>query len=51
MKRVFAARLIARYAPARERYNEFLTLPHEVDMILRDGAARLFPSSPRRCVR
>jgi len=36
-------RLIAHYAPARERYNEPLALPHEVDNILGDGAARLLP--------
>jgi len=43
MKRLLAERLIAHYAPARERYNEFLALPHEVDNILGDGAARLLP--------
>jgi hypothetical protein len=35
--------LIAHYAPARERYNELLALPHEIDNILGDGAARLLP--------
>jgi len=35
--------LIAHYAPARERYNELLALPHEIDSILGDGAARLLP--------
>ena len=43
MKRLLAERLIAHYAPARERYNELLALPHEVDNILGDGAARLLP--------
>ena len=43
MKRLLAERLIAHYAPARERYNELLALPHEVDNILGDGAARLSP--------
>ena len=38
-----AERLIAHYAPARERYNELLALPHEADNILGDGAARLLP--------
>jgi hypothetical protein len=41
MKRLLAERLIAHYAPARERYNELLALPHEIDNILGDGAARL----------
>jgi tryptophanyl-tRNA synthetase len=43
MKRLLAERLIAHYAPARERYNELLALPHEIDNILGDGAARLLP--------
>jgi tryptophanyl-tRNA synthetase len=43
MKRLLAERLIAHYAPARERYNELLALPHEIDSILGDGAARLLP--------
>ena len=30
-------------ALARERYNELLALPHEVDSMPNDGAARLFP--------
>ncbi len=41
MKRLRAERLIAHYAPAHERYNELLALPHEVDKTLGDGAARL----------
>ena len=36
-------RLIAHYAPARERYNEPLALPQEANNILGDGAARLLP--------
>ena len=36
-------RLIAHYAPAGERQNKLLALPHEVDNILGDGAARLLP--------
>ena len=43
MKRLLAERLIAHYAPARERYNELLALPHEFKNILGDGAARLLP--------
>ena len=43
MKRLLAERLTAHYAPARERYHELLALPHEVDNILGDGAARLLP--------
>jgi len=38
-----AERLIAHYTPAHERYNELFALPHEVDNILGDGAARLLP--------
>ena len=41
-------RLIAHYAPARERYNEPVALLQEANNILGDGAARLLP--PRRCV-
>jgi hypothetical protein len=41
--RPLAERLIDHYAPARERYKELLALPHEVDSILGDGAARLLP--------
>ena len=33
----------AHYAPARERYQELLALPHEIDNILGDGAQRLLP--------
>jgi tryptophanyl-tRNA synthetase len=43
MKRLLAERLIAHYAPARERYNVLLASPHEIDNILGDGAARLLP--------
>jgi tryptophanyl-tRNA synthetase len=43
MKRLLAERLIAHYAPARERYNELLAVPREIDNILGDGAARLLP--------
>ena len=43
MKRLLAERLVARYAPARERYAELLAKPAEVDAILAAGAARLLP--------
>ena len=33
----------AHYAPARERYQELLALPHEINNILGDGAQRLLP--------
>jgi tryptophanyl-tRNA synthetase len=43
LKRALAERLTAHYAPARERYQELLALPHEIDNILGDGAQRLLP--------
>ncbi len=43
MKSLLAQRLIAHYAPARKCYSELLTLPHEVDNILGNGAARFLP--------
>jgi tryptophanyl-tRNA synthetase len=43
MKRLLAERLTAHYAPARERYQELLALPHEINNILGDGAQRLLP--------
>ena len=42
-KRLLAERLIAHYAPARERYLELLAHPAEVDGILEAGADRLAP--------
>ena len=30
-------------APARERYQELLAVPHEIDNILGDGAQHLLP--------
>ena len=33
----------AHYTPARERYQELLALPHEINNILGDGAQRLLP--------
>ena len=43
LKRALADRLTAHYAPARERYQELLAVPHEIDNILGDGAQRLLP--------
>jgi len=42
-KKLLAARIIARYAPARERYLELLAHPADVDGILEAGADRLRP--------
>jgi tryptophanyl-tRNA synthetase len=42
-KKLLADRIIARYAPARERYLELLAHPAEVDGILEEGADRLRP--------
>ena len=42
-KKLLADRIIARYAPARERYLELLANPAEVDGILEAGADRLRP--------
>jgi len=42
-KKLLADRIVARYAPARERYLELLANPAEVDGILEAGADRLRP--------
>ena len=42
-KKLLADRIIARYAPARERYLELLAHPTDVDGILEAGADRLRP--------
>jgi len=42
-KRLLADRIIAHYAPARERYMELLANPAEIDGILEAGADRLRP--------
>ncbi|HYL41621.1 MAG TPA: tryptophan--tRNA ligase, partial [Candidatus Binatus sp.] len=42
-KRLLAERIVAHYAPARERYLELMARPGEVDEILAAGAARLAP--------
>ena len=43
MKRLLAGRIIAHYAPARERYAELMAHPEEVDGILEAGADHLRP--------
>jgi tryptophanyl-tRNA synthetase len=43
MKKVLADRIIARYAPARERYRELMADPGRVDEILAAGAEHLRP--------
>jgi tryptophanyl-tRNA synthetase len=42
-KRLLAERIVAQYAPARERYLELQSKPQQVDEILASGAARLAP--------
>jgi tryptophanyl-tRNA synthetase len=42
-KRLLADRLIAHYAPARERYLELMANPTEIEGILEAGADRLRP--------
>jgi tryptophanyl-tRNA synthetase len=42
-KRLLAERIVAEYAPARERYLELQAKPEQVDEILASGAARLAP--------
>jgi tryptophanyl-tRNA synthetase len=42
-KRLLAERIVAHYAPARERYLELQAKPGQVDEILASGAARLAP--------
>jgi tryptophanyl-tRNA synthetase len=42
-KRLLAERIIAHYAPARERYVELLAHPEQVDGVLEAGADRLRP--------
>ena len=42
-KKLLAARITARYAPARERYAELMANPAEIDGILEAGADRLRP--------
>jgi len=42
-KRLLAERIIAHYAPARERYRELMARPREVDRVLAQGAERIRP--------
>jgi tryptophanyl-tRNA synthetase len=44
-KRLLADRIVAHYAPARERYLELVAHPERVDRILEDGADRLRPKA------
>jgi tryptophanyl-tRNA synthetase len=44
-KKLLADRIIARYAPARERYLELVAHPEEVDRVLAEGAERLRPKA------
>jgi tryptophanyl-tRNA synthetase len=44
-KKLLADRIIAHYAPARERYLELMAHPAEVDGILEEGADRLLPKA------
>jgi tryptophanyl-tRNA synthetase len=42
-KKLLADRIIAHYAPARERYLELIAHPERIDEILEEGASRLAP--------
>jgi tryptophanyl-tRNA synthetase len=44
-KRLLADRIVARYAPARERYLQLMATPGEVEGILEAGADRLRPKA------
>src|SRR4051794_35949959 len=44
-KRLLADRIIAHYAPARERYEELMAAPGLVDEVLAAGAARIRPKA------
>jgi tryptophanyl-tRNA synthetase len=45
MKKILGDRIVARYAPARERYQELMAHPMEVAGILEEGADRLRPKA------
>ncbi|MHB8399385.1 MAG: tryptophan--tRNA ligase [Candidatus Limnocylindrales bacterium] len=45
MKRLLADRIIARYAPARERYRDLMAHPSDVAGVLEAGADRLRPKA------
>src|SRR4051794_25077051 len=44
-KRLLAERIIAHYAPARERYEELMAAPAMIDDVLAAGAARIRPKA------
>jgi tryptophanyl-tRNA synthetase len=44
-KRLLAERIIAHYAPARERYEELMAAPAMIDEVLAAGAARIRPKA------
>jgi tryptophanyl-tRNA synthetase len=44
-KKLLADRIVAHYAPARERYLELLAHPNEIEGILEEGANRLRPKA------
>ena len=44
-KRLLADRIVAHYAPARERYLELIAHPEKVDEVLEEGAERLRPKA------
>jgi tryptophanyl-tRNA synthetase len=44
-KKLLADRIIAHYAPARERYLELVAHPERIDRILDEGAERLRPKA------
>jgi tryptophanyl-tRNA synthetase len=45
MKRLLADRIVAHYAPARERYLDLMATPERIDEILAVGAERLRPAA------
>ncbi len=44
-KRLLADRIVAHYAPARERYLDLLAHPDQVDAVLEEGSERLRPKA------
>jgi tryptophanyl-tRNA synthetase len=42
-KKLLADRIVAHYAPARERYIELMAAPRHLDEILANGAERIRP--------
>jgi len=43
MKKILAERIVRHYAPARQRYQELMANPKEIDGILEAGADRIRP--------